>query len=133
MSLLDKRLFTVGSLVPNKRINFEVQVPTQNTKMQELKKATSYTAKKDILKKIVVLQSGKHYEIQPIKGQLLLDAALQQGQALNYKCQKGTCGECKVKVNKGAANLLRPNEMEQKKLKDGLSEGYRLACQSVII
>ncbi|MFX3625693.1 MAG: 2Fe-2S iron-sulfur cluster-binding protein [Ectobacillus sp.] len=126
---MGNRLFTVGPLVPNQIVHAKAQAPTEGIEV----KAATHTAKKDNLQKIVVSQDGKRYEIQPAKGQLLLDAALQQGQALNYKCRKGTCGACKVKVDEGAMKLLPPNEQEQTKLKDSLREGYRLACQSVMV
>lgn len=113
-------MFTVGSLVPKNSRYVEVKIPKQTM------------AKKEPLQKIVVFQHEKQFEIQQSKGQLLLDAALQQRQVLEYKCRKGTCGICKVKMVQGASDLLPPNEKEQKTLKHALNEGYRLACQSII-
>jgi ferredoxin, 2Fe-2S len=57
---------------------------------------------------------------------------LNQGKQINYKCRKGTCGQCTVKIIKGPG-LSAPNELEQKKLKDELTNGYRLSCQTEIL
>lgn len=81
--------------------------------------------------KIIVEQNGNKYEITPKQGSLL-DAALNQGQPIQYKCRKGTCGQCKVKVIQGAG-LSPANEQEVKKLGNDVGNGYRLACQAQIL
>lgn len=80
---------------------------------------------------IIVEQNGSHFEIQHEKGNLL-DAALKQGKPIQYKCRKGTCGQCTIKVVQ-AQGLSSPNEQEHKKLKGQLANGYRLACQTAIL
>ncbi|MEH6992587.1 2Fe-2S iron-sulfur cluster-binding protein [Neobacillus drentensis] len=116
---MNNRVFTVGSLIPGRlmvRVKPQASEPTesQNNKIEA----------------IIVEQNSSKIEIQPVKGKLL-DAALNQGKQINYKCLKGTCGQCTVKVIKGPG-LSAPNELEQKKLKDELTNGYRLACQAEI-
>lgn len=81
--------------------------------------------------KIIVIQGKNKFEISPVKGKLL-DAALNQGKPIKYKCQKGTCGQCTVQVLQGP-ELSSPNEQEQIKLGNELNNGYRLACQAVIL
>ncbi|MFP7297325.1 2Fe-2S iron-sulfur cluster-binding protein [Neobacillus niacini] len=113
------RVFTVGSLIPG-RLMVKPQAPVPVEKKEKMQP-----------EKIVVEQNGSKIEIQPVKGKLL-DTALNQGKQINYKCKKGTCGQCKVKVIKGSG-LSLPNEQEQKKLKDELTKSYRLACQAEIL
>jgi 2Fe-2S ferredoxin len=72
------------------------------------------------------------FKVYPTAGKLLLDAALEQGQKLNYKCKKGTCGVCMVKIDEGESLLYPANQKEHKKLKNDLNFSYRLACQALI-
>lgn len=116
---MNNRVLTVGSLIPG-RMTVRPPAPVQSE------------SKKVKTEGIVVEQNGNRMEIQPVKGKLLLDAALNQGKQINYKCRKGTCGQCTVKVIKGT-RLSVPNEQEQKKLKNELVNGYRLACQAEIL
>jgi ferredoxin, 2Fe-2S len=109
---MNNRVFTVGSLIPGRvMVKQPVLVPTEKPKMDE----------------IIIEQNGRSYEIHPVKGKLL-DAALAEGKQINFKCRKGTCGQCTVKVLKGPG-LSAPNEQEQKKLGNEIANGYRLACQ----
>ncbi|MEH7245310.1 2Fe-2S iron-sulfur cluster-binding protein [Neobacillus niacini] len=116
---MNNRVFTVGSLIPGKIMlkptQVQVRVPSESPKTEEIN----------------VEQNGKMYEIHPVKGKLL-DAALAQGKQINYKCRKGTCGQCTVKVLSGQG-LSPPNDQERKKLKNELANGYRLACQAEIL
>jgi 2Fe-2S ferredoxin len=112
---------TVGSLIPKSSVAF--QVP----------KVTFSVTKPQVKSEIIhLLQNRTTFNIQPVKGQLLLDTALQQGQSLNYKCRKGTCGACTVKILDGAAFLSPTTHKEQKKLKTAINDSYRLACQAII-
>jgi len=86
---------------------------------------------KSIPEKIIIQQGSDQFEITPTKGKLL-DAALNQGKPIQYKCRKGTCGQCMVKILQGP-KLSMPNEQEHNKLKSELKNGYRLACQAEII
>jgi ferredoxin, 2Fe-2S len=106
------RVFTVGSLIPG-RVMVKPPVPV--------------TIEKPKMEEIMIEQNGSRYDIHPVKGKLL-DAALAEGKQINFKCRKGTCGQCTVKVLKGTG-LSAPNEQEQKKLGNEISNGYRLACQ----
>jgi ferredoxin, 2Fe-2S len=118
-----KRAWTVGSLIQGKMILKQVQ--------KQVSKPDKSTLQSGHIKKIIVLQNEKRFEIQPVKGKLL-DVALNQGKALQYKCRKGTCGLCTVKIVDAGSGLSAPNEKEQKKLNKALNDGCRLACQAEI-
>lgn len=115
---MNNRVFTVGSLIPGRlMVKPQVPIPTESPKIKT--------------EEIIVEQNGSRIEITPVKGKLL-DVALNQGKQINYKCRKGTCGQCTVRVIKGPG-LSVPNEQEQKKLKNEITNGYRLACQAEIL
>ncbi|MDE3840893.1 hypothetical protein C0966_16605 [Bacillus methanolicus] len=113
---MNKRAFTVGSLIPRNMM---------------IHKVSRSKPERQHLNEIILLQNQMRFKIEPTKGNLL-DVALDQGQALQYKCRKGTCGVCTVKVIEGLSSLSLPNEKEQKKLKKALNDHYRLACQAEI-
>lgn len=82
-------------------------------------------------KRIVeIVQNQMHYQLQVAKGQSMLEASLEQGVALDYKCQKGTCGKCRVKVENGRLILSPANDLEERRLHYLINNGYRLACQA---
>ncbi|WP_176560349.1 2Fe-2S iron-sulfur cluster-binding protein [Brevibacillus dissolubilis] len=81
---------------------------------------------------IRLTQNRKAYTIRAVSKQRLLDAALAQGQSLQYKCRKGTCGMCTVHVTEGAPLLHEANSAEMDKLGGNIQNGYRLACQAVM-
>jgi ferredoxin, 2Fe-2S len=115
---MNNRVLTVGSLIPG-RVMVKPPVPIQ------------IESKKVKTEGIIVEQNGKRMEIHPVKG-TLLDVALNQGKPIQYKCRKGTCGQCTVKVI-NTPRMSAPSEQEQKKLKNELTNGYRLACQAEIL
>ncbi|MEH7494184.1 2Fe-2S iron-sulfur cluster-binding protein [Neobacillus niacini] len=115
---MNTRVFTVGSLIPGRMI--VKQKPEVQNEPPKIK-----------TEKIIVEQNSNNIEIKPVKGKLL-DVALNQGKQINFKCRKGTCGQCTVKVIKGPG-LSAPNWLEKKKLKNEITNGYRLACQAEII
>lgn len=117
---MNKRTLTVGSLIP------------RNISINKVSKSNPPDPECRHLNKIALLQKQMKFEIHPTKGNLL-DVALDQEQALQYKCRKGTCGVCTVKVAEGRSSLSLPNEKEQNKLKKALNDGYRLACQAEIL
>jgi ferredoxin, 2Fe-2S len=119
---MNRRAFTVGSLIPGSVL------PQPSTTVIIKKDSKPESASK---KQIVVMQNKQTFEIRPIKG-TLLDAALNQGKPIQYKCRKGTCGQCTVKVIE-AVGLAIPNSLENKKLGKEIANGYRLACQAEII
>ncbi|WHX99898.1 2Fe-2S iron-sulfur cluster-binding protein [Neobacillus sp. DY30] len=114
---MNNRVYTVGSLIPGRLI----------AKPPVSEQTESKVIKTEV---ITVEQNGKRMDIHPVKGKLL-DIALNQGKQINYKCRKGTCGQCTVKVLIGP-RLSAPNSQEQKKLKNEITNGYRLACQAEI-
>jgi 2Fe-2S ferredoxin len=113
---------TVGSLIPGNIVALQKQKVVFHEPKQKIKRE----------RRIHLLQNQSAFTIQPVKGQLLLDTALKQGKDLKYKCRKGTCGVCTVKVLEGASFLGPTNDKEQKKLKTAIYDSYRLACQALI-
>lgn len=79
---------------------------------------------------VEIVQNQMHYQLHVATGQSMLEASLEQGVALDYKCQKGTCGKCKVKVENGRSILAPANDLEEKRLHYLINNGYRLACQA---
>ncbi|PEQ95945.1 hypothetical protein CN481_02965 [Bacillus sp. AFS006103] len=126
---MNTRVFTVGTLIPGK-IAPVLNSPTSTLFEKEGPKQQSGEIKNHF-ENIIVVQGSDTFEITPAKGKLL-DAALNQGKPIKFKCRKGTCGQCTVKVLQGPG-LSKPNEQEQKKLGNEVNNGYRLACQAVIL
>lgn len=122
---MNKRMLTVGSLIPKNMLL------ANNLVIHPIVKPSLSSTEHRPLNNISLLQNQIRFEVRPIKG-TLLDVALEQGQALQYKCRKGTCGLCTVQVVEGSSCLSSPNEKEQKKLKQTVNDGYRLACQAEI-
>lgn len=77
--------------------------------------------------KIQFLPHGREIWVEP--GENLLRAAMEAGVHVNASCAgQGTCGKCRVKVEKGtveggAGYNLRPEDIE---------DGFCLACQSKV-
>ncbi|KKB33988.1 2Fe-2S iron-sulfur cluster-binding protein [Bacillus thermotolerans] len=116
----DRRL-TVGSLLPNQPR--PVAVPKAPSVVQPSKQPLPEKA-------IIRLeQNGRSFSVRHVKGNLLTEG-LSQGLPLQYKCRKGTCGVCTVKVTDGASRLSLPNQQEHKKLQGNIKSGFRLACQA---
>ena len=126
---MNNRVFTVGSLIPGQMV--PVPNSSDNTLSEKKEPKQQSSEIKTPPEKIIVIQGQNKFEISPAKGKLL-DAALNQGKPIKYKCQKGTCGQCTVQVLQGP-RLSKPNEQEQIKLGNELNNGYRLACQTVIL
>jgi ferredoxin len=126
---VNTRVFTVGTLIPRK-IAPVLNSPTSTLFEKEGPKQQSGEIKNHF-ENIIVVQGSDTFEITPAKGKLL-DAALNQGKPIKFKCRKGTCGQCTVQVLQGPG-LSKPNEQEQKKLGNEVNNGYRLACQAVIL
>jgi ferredoxin, 2Fe-2S len=111
---------TIGSLKPNNN--------PSHSRVQSIV-ITKGTLKE--LKRILEIQQNhSQYKIEVEKNQSILEAALSQGVGLEYKCQKGTCGRCKVKILNGGTYLLQANHLEEKKLEKLIQNGFRLACQA---
>jgi ferredoxin, 2Fe-2S len=119
---MNRRAFTVGSLIPGSII------PQLTTTVSVNKESIPVSTPK---KPIIIMQNKRIFEIKQVKGKLL-DAALSEGKPIQYKCRKGTCGQCTVKVMEGVG-LTNPNNLELKKLGNEIANGYRLACQADII
>ncbi|MFB5661242.1 2Fe-2S iron-sulfur cluster-binding protein [Alteribacillus sp. HJP-4] len=117
---------TIGSLKPgappvpqaekkNSTASISVHKPLQNPVRRQLK----------------MEQNNSRFTVNPVQQQTVLDTALDQKINLDYKCKKGTCGKCQVKVWEGKAMLQPVNNAEEKRLGEKVNENYRLACQAV--
>ncbi|MBM7647415.1 ferredoxin [Bacillus ectoiniformans] len=124
---MTKKAFSVGSLIPGRE--------TVHQSPQQVKKDDhiQLSQKSDAVQEIKGSQKGVSWKVTPIKGQSLLETALEQKQQIQYKCRKGTCGVCTVTVEEGQALLSEPNTAEEKKLGTALKDDCRLACQAAII
>lgn len=82
---------------------------------------------------VVFQPYGKREQILP--GNTIMEASKIIGIGLNTLCGgKGTCGKCKVKVQKGAEGLNPCTEMELKHLsEEEVNENTRLACQTILM
>ncbi len=80
---------------------------------------------------IDIKQNQRYFQIEVKRDQSILDAAIEQHLSLDYKCKKGTCGKCKVKVVNGSTYLQPANSLEENKLHHLIQSGYRLACQAI--
>ncbi|AJY77781.1 hypothetical protein VN24_15905 [Paenibacillus beijingensis] len=81
---------------------------------------------------IRLIQDGNVYEVSFIPGKNLLESGLDNGIPLKYKCRKGSCGVCKIRLISGAGLLTEANKRERKLLSDDVKAGYRLACQATM-
>lgn len=118
---LKTRKLTVGSL---KTVSIKTKIVNKKAEVASIKEEEKLIIK--------VIQDNKNFIISPLRGQTLLDAAISQGQLIDFKCKKGTCGKCTVKVTEGGRCIETPTMRERKKLDTYLQSGYRLACQSII-
>ncbi|WP_088103253.1 2Fe-2S iron-sulfur cluster-binding protein [Halalkalibacter urbisdiaboli] len=115
---MSEKKFTVGSLIQQQRVTAPIEKPLSEEKEEKV---------------LTVSQQGKTYLIKmPAEKKTLLEAAFEQNQLLDYKCQKGTCGRCEVHVTTGNDLLSQPTEKEREKLAEALSSQKRLACQAVV-
>jgi ring-1,2-phenylacetyl-CoA epoxidase subunit PaaE len=69
-------------------------------------------------------RSARQVVAQP--GQTVLGAALAAGVALDYSCQVGGCGHCRIRVTEGEVAMDEPNCLTDEER----AQGYRLACLS---
>jgi 2Fe-2S ferredoxin len=121
---LNDRKLTVGSLITDSSHPLETN---QDTNLPKSNIVEEFTEQNEIL----ISQGRTTFSVKPVKEETLLDSALQQGHALQYKCKKGTCGRCMVQVLKGKDQLNSPNDQEKRKLNESIDDDYRLACQTL--
>ncbi|MGP4080999.1 2Fe-2S iron-sulfur cluster-binding protein [Pseudalkalibacillus sp. R45] len=124
-----KKALTVGSL----KSQSAPAAASENDAPQKAEKASSNVAEpheNHPVPTLYFIQNGSAYSVRPDKDMTLLDSALQQGNELDFKCKKGTCGRCKVQLLKGKTILTEPNDQEKEKLDNLINQGFRLACQT---
>ena len=83
--------------------------------------------------KVVFFPYGKRKWYPKEEGVSIIDAAKALGIDLSSLCGgKGTCGKCKVKIEKGMEGLNPLTEQELKKItEEEIEANYRLACQII--
>lgn len=86
------------------------------TTMSKLDRPTSFTAE----------LNGQPVLLAP--GQSVLDAALQAGLPMRYRCRVGGCGSCKCRLQAG--EVLQRTDTSYLLSAEELAEGVILACQS---
>jgi 2Fe-2S ferredoxin len=121
---LNNRKLTVGSLITDSSHPLETN---QDINLTTSNKTEEFTEQSDIL----ISQNSTSFSVKPVKEETLLDSALQQGHTLQYKCKKGSCGQCMVQILKGKDQLNSPNDQEKRKLNESIDDDYRLACQTL--
>ncbi|MGO4887340.1 2Fe-2S iron-sulfur cluster-binding protein [Anaerobacillus sp. MEB173] len=125
-----KRTLTVGSLKKDANIVSHNAPKKDKSSTEESKKEPQNVNQQQVIK---VIQNNEEYNITPtIEKRSLLDTALEQDQQLSFKCKKGTCGKCTVKVVEGSGCLEALTNSEKEKLKGNTDLGYRLACQALV-
>lgn len=115
-----KKILTVGSL----NLNSQSLSTVRDSRLSTIQTHSTF--------RIRLQQHQQELIVYPMTGQTLLQAARSQGQPIDFKCEKGTCGRCTVQVVEGSALLAPTNPAEQAKLGELLNQGYRLACQTKI-
>ncbi len=130
-----KKPLTVGSLKTNGTFTHirRVESTVQEKVKEEVSAGTGMDWDRGLTSKtstVYLTQNHKMYAVYPENNQSLLDSALDQGCAIDYKCKKGTCGKCRVHIVKGSSLLSEPNEQELVKLGEQIPQGFRLACQT---
>lgn len=103
-----------GAGVPDERLQSE----------RFLAAATAVQPRPNQPQRITFARSGR--EVLAAPGQTVLDAGLQAGVALEYSCQVGGCGHCRVRVIDGDVAMDEPNCLSEAEK----AQGYRLACLS---
>ncbi len=84
------------------------------------------------MSKVTILLGEKMIEVEAAQGALLGDVIASAEMPVEQPCAgRGTCGRCKMLVEKGAGS---PDEIEREYLTDSeLSLGTRLACRAKVI
>ena len=118
---LVKRL-TIGSLKYDRIVSSSSMDQTVNVERADVNETNRV---------MEIKQNQRYFQLQVKKGKSILDAALEQNLSLDYKCKKGTCGKCKVKLVNGDTYLQSANSLEEKKLHHLIQSGFRLACQAI--
>lgn len=77
---------------------------------------------------IAVIADGKKYTLQAEKGQNLAHVLVDGGVVEGIECGRGVCRKCAVRLLSGSVEPCEPGADISK----GLSEGYILACRSLI-
>jgi CDP-4-dehydro-6-deoxyglucose reductase len=72
--------------------------------------------------------TGRYFTVT--EHEIILDAALRQGEALPYSCRNGYCGTCKAKLINGQIKSISDNFLLAKETRE---RGELLLCQSKAI
>lgn len=125
-----KKPLTVGTLKP---VNSRKYVNKESRKLKESNPKREEKSTGNNPNQICFNHKGQNFCVSPPKdGSTLLDTALQQGKPVDYKCKKGKCGKCIVQLENPFDQVNNPTNQEKKLLEDKLSQGHRLACQTLL-
>lgn len=82
------------------------------------------------MSQVKVIFSNQIFNYQASTGGNFLLEATSSGVPIPFKCTKGNCAKCWVKIESGQENINEPTEREYAQLgEDGIAQGFRLACQ----
>ncbi|SFX28842.1 Ferredoxin [Thermoactinomyces sp. DSM 45891] len=83
--------------------------------------------------KVQVMSDGTLFQYEATEGSNFLLEAISESIPIPFKCTKGNCAKCYVKITSGSDHLSEPTEREYHHIGDeGLTEGNRLACQCFV-
>ncbi|MBD8497639.1 2Fe-2S iron-sulfur cluster-binding protein [Paenibacillus arenosi] len=69
-----------------------------------------------------------------IVGQTLLQSAIELQLDWQYRCERGTCAQCRCMIEEGHLQLNGITDAEWDRMdEDELRAGYRLACQAKVL
>ena len=115
MHLVSDTLVDLG--VEKSKIMFELFASTSSkVEIKNLKEVTS----------LEIIYDDLTHKIENIKGQSLLEAALQNKLDVPYSCQGGVCSSCIARIKSGTAEMAS----NQILTKEEVEEGLVLTCQA---
>jgi ferredoxin len=81
--------------------------------------------------KLTFLVSGQSFEVAP--GARFLDVCREQGAPHEFGCTVGSCGTCRLTIERGSENVEPPSDDELETVSMCTdAPGARLGCQLVI-
>ncbi|WP_175482331.1 2Fe-2S iron-sulfur cluster-binding protein [Thermoflavimicrobium dichotomicum] len=76
-------------------------------------------------------RSGEEHVIEVQVGSNLLLEAVQRSIPIPFRCTRGNCGKCLVRITEGLEQTSGITTAEVQKMDPGqIEQGYRLACQT---
>lgn len=101
-------------------------IPKEQVRLERFEYVAPATAADHPTSSFKVRFAKSGAEIRTVPNEPILTTALGAGVALDYSCQMGGCGACKVKTTGGKIVIDKPNCLTPQEIE----EGYALACCS---